>query len=139
MLPLLYNPPNGTPPAAAAVSFAKSKLADTCDNITQPFSILDAFVLPEKKLREPVISSDPDSCCVIVRLPVVRNEPIDIEGAQDADIAYDELSTELVPCGPHTFEAVIKLAVGTVVNVMLPLEFEPVPFTFRAKVPFAVG
>jgi len=35
-LPLLYNPPNGIPPAAAAVSSAKFSDDDTWDKIIDP-------------------------------------------------------------------------------------------------------
>ena len=37
--PFLYNPPNGIPPAAAAVSSTKFKLWDTCVNTTYELCI----------------------------------------------------------------------------------------------------
>ena len=38
--PFLYNPPSGTPPAAAAVSSAKFNEDDTRLKITYPFDIV---------------------------------------------------------------------------------------------------
>ena len=44
---------------------------------------------------------------------VTSNDPVFVatNGAQDAEIANDELNTELEPCGPYTFEAVMNDAV----------------------------
>lgn len=48
---------------------------------------------------------------------VVNSDPVSVatKGAHDAEIANDELNTELEPCGPYTFEAVTKLAVLAIV------------------------
>ena len=50
-LPLLYRPPNGTPPDAAAVSFTKFKEADIWGKTVKPLM----FALPDTKSELPVI------------------------------------------------------------------------------------
>ena len=46
-LPDLYNPPNGTPPAAAAVSSAKFNDSETWVKIINPSAALPWVILPE--------------------------------------------------------------------------------------------
>jgi len=114
--PFLYSPPSGTPPVAAAASFAKSKLADTCDSISMPFCICNCCWLPEKKLREPVMFSEPDSCCVVDRLPVVRKEPVGsvILPDESADIPFT-LRTR-VPVSSGRVKFLLDVATPDILN-----------------------
>jgi putative N-acetylmannosamine-6-phosphate epimerase len=56
---------------------------------------------------------------------VVNKDPVlvAIDGAQDAETANDELNTELEPCGPYILDAVTKLAVVAIDELIT--EFAP--------------
>ena len=43
--PFLYNPPNGTPPEAASVSFVKFNEPDTCDKTTYELLVIEPSTL----------------------------------------------------------------------------------------------